>query len=130
MLTSRVEEPAQIHQFCPVELQGVNCDAPSGRQANDAFETFIPCEVCLPTLLARMKQRHKLTCQEISCPRLVVFVVVTSLAGEGEVRERRVAALTAGNDMVKRKRLGGIFGRTLTILTASLGMPFYFATQC
>jgi hypothetical protein len=32
--------------------------------------------------------------------------------------------------MVKRKRLGGIFGRTLTILTAFLGTPFYFATQC
>ena len=42
MFTSRVEEPAQIHQFCPVELQGVNCDALSGRRANDCVRNVHP----------------------------------------------------------------------------------------
>jgi hypothetical protein len=81
MLAGRVEKPAQIHKFRPVELQGVDCDASSGRQANDTLETFIPGEMFLPMLSARMKQMHRLTRYGISCPCFVVFVVVASLAG-------------------------------------------------
>ena len=79
MFAGRVEELTQIHKFHPVELQGVDCNASSGRQANDTLETFIPGEMFLPTLSARMKQMHKLMRCGISCPCFVVFVVAASL---------------------------------------------------
>src|SRR5882724_678196 len=76
-----------------------------------------------------MKQINKSIRNGIARLRLVILVVVASLTGESEVIQRRIAALTARDDMLKRKRLGGIPRGTLTILTPSLGTLFNGTTK-
>jgi hypothetical protein len=49
-----------------VELQCFDRGAPDRGHADDQLETFIPSEVVLPTLLARMKQINQLICNGVS----------------------------------------------------------------
>jgi hypothetical protein len=49
-------------------LQCFDRGAPGCRRANDEFEPCIPDEVCLPALVARMKQINDLMCDGIARP--------------------------------------------------------------
>lgn len=56
MFTNDAEGATQVHQFCPVQMQGVKRGPTGGGAADDERKVFAPGKVTRPLLPAGMKQ--------------------------------------------------------------------------
>jgi hypothetical protein len=110
-------------------MRGVDRNAPGCCQADDDLDRSAQAKWSCQRWGARMEQINNLMRRRIGCLCLILVVVVASLTGLRRVIQRRMAASTARDDVIKRKRLAGILGRTLTLLTAALGTLFTVTTQ-
>jgi hypothetical protein len=69
---------AQIDDIPPIQFQFSNSSAADRRQPNQLSQHFIPCEVFMPDIAARMVKRDLLQANRINPRRLNVFAVIAA----------------------------------------------------
>lgn len=108
-----------MDEACPIELEHCDCCTPRRGQANDLREIFTPRKMIAPTVLTRMKQRHRYTGYGINRYYFNRFMGIASLACQGEIVSNGRTVCVAWNNMLDSKRLRRVFGRTTTVFTVS-----------
>lgn len=85
MLSISMQYKAEIDQAFAIHVEGAHRRASGRRLSDDPSGVFAPGEVIAPSMLTRMKHRSKVTGLRIDAFHFVVLVIVTGLAGEGEI---------------------------------------------
>lgn len=92
MFADEQQEFALIDDARSIQIQLGDSRAANRCQANQQGEIVAPGEMLMPIVLARAKQRDQFTAERINGGGLVVFVIVTALAGAREIVSRAFAA--------------------------------------
>jgi hypothetical protein len=101
------KDVAQIDDARPIQVQRGHGRTSSGREPNDDGAVLIPCKMISPPVFSRMKNGDYFAGHGISTGGLVVFVIIATLAGPGEVLEQGLTALATRDDVFSRKTLQG-----------------------
>ena len=90
-----------FHAFREVDFENVD-GCPSDRRATDHHET-IPLEICVPLVLARMKQPGELSSFRVNTGDVRAFVRVICIAAQREIIFSRRTAVFLRDDMIDLK---------------------------
>lgn len=99
MFADEQQEFALIDDAHPIQIQLGDGRAANRCQANHQGEIVAPGEMLVPIVLARVKQWDRFTAERINRRGLVIFVIVTSLAGAREIVSHAFAAHGEWNDV-------------------------------
>ena len=88
-----------------VHLQHSDCSTANGSAADE--NRTIPAKMMRPVVPTRMEQLRDFLCQCVDAREVRAFVVVTVMAGKGQVGGMIAAAVLFGNDVLDVKRREG-----------------------
>jgi hypothetical protein len=99
MLAGGREDSPEVDQLGAVEMERRH-GGPAGRgKADDERRVLIPREMFAPPLSARMEQRGGAPGRRIESLGMVIFMIITSPARQGQVAPGGVAATTSWADV-------------------------------
>ncbi len=113
----------------PVELQGDHRRATNGRQSDEFGSVVRPAKMILPTILARIEQRHFVLRQRIDGSRSVRFSLVTFRACQPKILLDGQAAFGRGPQVFDLQFDSGDRRRHQVVPTALFGTPSHFLPQ-
>jgi hypothetical protein len=128
MLPMPIEETAEVHHAVTIEQERINRRGSSRGETNDESKVVAPCEVCVPTVMAWMIQRHEPAAGWVARLHLVVLVIVAALTGQREVVGRR-PTFGARQNVLNREGLGRILRLAAAVLAATAGALNHALTQ-
>ncbi len=105
----------------PIELQCFDRCSANWRDTKDQCVVVTPSKMVTPLVVSWVVEAYNSLIGRIKAFRLVVFVVVTTLTGQGEIIQGCCATFRARNDMLDRKRLRCIFRLAPAVFAAALG---------
>jgi hypothetical protein len=115
MLADQPQQPAQVHQFRPVQRKCLDRGSPNGCPAEDHQRIGTPFEVPRPALAARIVQRYTAASERITCVGSLALVAIAA-AGQGQIAHRGESAFAARNDVIDLEWLRGIRRRRAAVL--------------
>ena len=88
-------------------------------QANDGGEIFVPGEMLVPSLLSGIVQRDDCSGNRITSMRVIIFVIVAALTGQGQILRLACSAFAFRQEVFDRQPLK----RTSCLPEAVLAAP-------
>jgi len=129
------QHSTHVYHTWSVHLQSTHRRPSRRSHTNDAREVFIPSEVVLPSLSARIVEGHQSSLARIWRFNLGILVSVTSWTGQGQIVQDGLSTTTDWYDVLYRKRLRCKVHRATAVLataSCSVGdeLPFLGSHVC
>ncbi len=130
MPSHRHPAAAGTYQVIVVHLKSVDCSTACRGQPYDPCAIFTPTEMVMPSLPARVKERHAFTGLRVNSVSSSTLMTIAQGACQPEVVLLRGSSGSYGDDVfhVHRHRCEGLRGQAVAATIAGLGG--YFFTQC
>ena len=102
-------------------MQALNCRSPKRRHAAQSSTPWIGCEMFVPLMLARVKERNRIARLTIDAFDLIAFEQVATAATQRQVRFVICPGASGWNDMLDLKREIENGFRSVAVLAAVAG---------
>ena len=120
----RYQSAADIDCAGPIQLQ-TRCGGPAcGRQRKNRQRVGAPCEMVAPVVLSWMVEWGAASCFRVNGKNVILFAVITVVAGVGEVVERVISLRGNRLNMIKSERIKGARCGSAAVFTSAF-RPFY-----
>jgi hypothetical protein len=123
MLPRFDQHPPQIDQSLAIQLQRLNRRATDGSQTKNLRAVVGPGEMIGPAMAPRIEQQRVGPGNGIGGLQPIVFVIIASLAGQGQVPRDPLAFSAAGANMFQRKILMRESGGAAAVFAAAVSTP-------
>lgn len=121
VLSDKHQNISQIDDPFPVQFELLYSRPPGGCKSGKNGLAWIPLEMIRPALLPGMEKLNNSICDRVNRFGVVVFSVITTLAGISKIIQAVRSAFCDRNNVLHRKRIRRVIGLRKAIFTALAG---------